>query len=151
MDRSEINRDPQQAKPTDLNVNVNRSSNSTRRRRPLNVIFLEEDERALNLVPARGISWEQEALKDNNLNQLPSQVDQRSQSSTPTPGSHSRNLSTQQQPLEMRNNLRPRLQALNNKPGVDSQVPPRYPSSSIANSNSPRLQTSQISAPPGKF
>jgi hypothetical protein len=147
VNRTEINRDPQQAEPTDLNVNVNKSSNSVRRRRPLNIVFLEEDDKALNAIAARGISWEREALKNNNP-KLPSQVDQRSQSSTPTPGAHSRNLSTQQQPLEMRNNLPPRLQALNNMPGVDSQVPPRYPSS---NSIPPRFQTSQISAPPGKF
>lgn len=166
MNRTEINRDPppsQQAKPTNLGASVNNSNNFTGRRIPPNITSLEEDEKALNAAVAREISLELESLKNNNLNQLPSQVDQHSQPSTPTPGAYSRypappyvqavyqttpNLPTQQQPLDMRNILPPRLQALNNKP-VDSQVPPRFQnsSSSVANSLPPRFQTSQVSAP----
>ena len=165
VNRIEINHNPQQAKP--LNVNVNNPNNSVGRRIPPNITSLEEDEMTFNAAAARELSLELEALKNNNLNQLPSQVDQHSQS-TPTPGAYSHyptpplayaqvayqttpNLPTQQQqPLDMRNILPPRLQALNNKP-MDSQVPPRFQnsSSSIANSLPPRFQTSQVSAPGG--
>jgi hypothetical protein len=164
--RTEINRDaPQQAKPTNLGVNVNNPNNSAGHRMPPNITSSEKGEKAA----ARELTLDP-ALNNNNPNQFTSQVrsrvDQHSQPSTPTPpGVYSHyptppyaqvayqttpNLPTQQQPLDMRNTLPPRLQASNNKP-MDSQVPPRFQnsSSSMANSLSPRFQTSQVSAPGG--
>ena len=170
--RTEINRDlPQQAKPTNLGVNA--PIKSPIRRMLPTIAPLEEVGKALNAVnaaAAREINLVLGAFKDNHLNRLPSH-DQHSQASTPTLGANSHyptppyvqagyqtttptNLPTQQQqpPLDMRNVLPPRLQALNNnnKP-VDSQVPPRFQnsSSSIANSLPPRFQTPQVSAPGG--
>jgi hypothetical protein len=160
VNRTEINRDPLQgADPANSSVNANKPIKSASRRKPPRIT--PEDEKAFRAAAAR---LELEALKNNNVNQpLPSQRSQptspkvyslypspqyvqaayQTAPNSPTP--------SQQQLLDMRSILPPRLQALNNKP-VDSQVlPPRFQNSStsIANSLPPRFQTSQVSAPSG--
>lgn len=146
---------------------------------------MEEDEKTLNAAAAREIRLELEALKNNSQSQPSSPVGQGIQSDTtpdvdgggamtaPTPLFHNQPphpyaglnppaiyplqpfQPPPQQQQDMRNNLPPRFQALNNyNIPVQSQVPPRFqgPSSTIVNSLPPRFQTSytpQVSTPGG--
>jgi len=113
------NNPPQQTMSNALHVNNHGPSqpikSASRRVPPPSIKSWEEDEKTLNAAAAREISLELEALKNNNQNQVPSQVDPRFQSASSPDVDGGR---TMMAPSPRSNNQLPHPYAELNPPGT---------------------------------